>query len=171
VIHVGAGFAAKERPHVLEALSALASHLGRWDSRNVDVEVTLQDRGGKEQRVTLRTMLPGLPQLIAVGESSDITRALAEAKHELIRQLEHQKSAREPMSNRRLRRTTIRRATAFAHTKSKTVRMPTPSIPNATEPRVSRNHAEMGTRRNVRPTEMVAAQSAWDSEGGAQQRP
>jgi ribosome-associated translation inhibitor RaiA len=103
VIHVGAGFAAKERPHVLEALSALASHLGRWDSRNVDVEVTLQDRGGKEQRVTLRTMLPGLPQLIAVGESSDITRALAEAKHELIRQLEHQKSAREPMSNARPR--------------------------------------------------------------------
>jgi ribosome-associated translation inhibitor RaiA len=161
VIHVGAGFAAKERPHVLEALSALASHLGRWDSRNVDVEVTLQDRGGKEQRVTLRTMLPGLPQLIAVGESSDITRALAEAKHELIRQLEHQKSAREPMSNRRLRRATIRRATAFRHAYSKTVRMPTPGILNSTsrpsrrpesgpamthttEPRVIGNHAEMG---------------------------
>jgi ribosome-associated translation inhibitor RaiA len=162
VIHVGAGFAAKERPHVLEALSALASHLGRWDSRNVDVEVTLQDRGGKEQRVTLRTMLPGLPQLIAVGESSDITRALAEAKHELIRQLEHQKSAREPMSNRRLRRATIRRATAFA---------PSTPIPNVTEPRVIRNHAKLGVRRKVRPAEMVAAQSTWDSEGGAQQRP
>jgi hypothetical protein len=129
----------------------------------VDVEVTLQDRGGKEQRVTLRTMLPGLPQLIAVGESSDITRALAEAKHELIRQLEHQKSAREPMSNRRLRRATIRRATAFAPS--------TPSIPNATEPRVIGNHAQMGMRPNVRRTEMVAAQSTWDSEGGAQQRP
>jgi ribosome-associated translation inhibitor RaiA len=113
VIHVGAGFAAKERPHVVDALSTLAAHLGRWDSRDVDVEVTLQDRGGKEQRVTLRTMLPGLPQLIAVAESPDITRALTEAKHELIRQLEHQKSAREPMNNRRLRRATIRRAAAF----------------------------------------------------------
>jgi hypothetical protein len=65
VIHVGVGFAAKERPPVREALSSLASHLGRWDPCDVDVEVTLQDRGGKEQRVTLRTMLPGLPQLIA----------------------------------------------------------------------------------------------------------
>ena len=112
VIHVGVGFAAKERPHVREALSTLASHLGRWDPRDVDVEVTLQDRGGKEQRVTLRTMLPGLPQLIAVAENPDITRALTDAKRELIRQLEHQKSAGEPMNNRRLRRATIRRATA-----------------------------------------------------------
>jgi ribosome-associated translation inhibitor RaiA len=161
VIHVGAGFAAKERPHVLEALSTLASHLGRWDSRNVDVEVTLQDRGGKEQRVTLRTMLPGLPQLIAVAESPDITHALTEAKRELIRQLEHQKSAREPMNNRRLRRATIRRAAAFVQAKSKTVRTPAPGISNSTsrpptradsgaamthitEARVIGNHAEMG---------------------------
>ena len=106
MIHVGAGFVAKERPHVVEALSTLASHLGRWDSRDVDVEVTLQDRGGKEQRVTLRTTLPGLPQLIAVADNPDITRALNDAKRELIRQLEHQKSAREPMNNRRLRRAT-----------------------------------------------------------------
>jgi ribosome-associated translation inhibitor RaiA len=72
----------------------------------VDVEVTLQDRGGKEQRVTLRTTLPGLPQLIAVAENPDITRALNDAKRELIRQLEHQKSLLEPMNNRRLRRAT-----------------------------------------------------------------
>jgi ribosome-associated translation inhibitor RaiA len=107
-IHVGAGFMAKERPHVVAALSTLAPHLGRWNPREVAVEVTLQDRGGREQRVTLRTSLPGFPQVVAVGENQDITRALSEAKAELIRQIEHQKSAREPMNNRR-RRTTIRR--------------------------------------------------------------
>ena len=109
VIHVGAGFVAKERPHVVAALSTLAPHLGRWDPRDVDVEVSLQDRGGKEQRVTLRTSLPGFPPLVAVADNPDITRALSEAKRELIRQIEHQKSAREPMNNRRLRRRTIRR--------------------------------------------------------------
>ena len=31
VIHVAAGFVAKERPHVLAALSTLMPHLGRWD--------------------------------------------------------------------------------------------------------------------------------------------
>jgi len=107
VIRVGAGFVAKERPLVLDSLSTLAPHLGRWDPRDVDIDVSLQDRGGNEQRITLRTRLPGLPPLVAVAENPDVARALGEAKRELIRQLEHQKSAREPMNNRR-RRDTIR---------------------------------------------------------------
>jgi hypothetical protein len=109
VFHVGAGFLEKERPHVLETLSTLGPHLmGRWDPRDMDVEVSLQDRGGKEQRVTLRTSLPGRPPLVAVAENPDISHALSEAKRELIRQLEHQKSARDPMSSRRRSSATIR---------------------------------------------------------------
>ncbi|MDT5094887.1 MAG: hypothetical protein QOH60_4250 [Mycobacterium sp.] len=108
VIHVGVGFVAKERPHVVNALSTLGPHLGKWDPRDVDVEVSLQDRGGKEQRVTLRTILPGHQPLVAVAVNPDINRALSEAKRELVRQLEHQKSAQMPMKNRRLRRATIR---------------------------------------------------------------
>ena len=114
VIRVGAGFVAKERPLVLDSLAALAPHLGRWDPHDVDIDVSLQDRGGNEQRVTLRTRLPGLAPLVAVAENQDVTRALGEAKRELIRQLEHQKSAREPMNNRRLRRATIRHPGASA---------------------------------------------------------
>jgi ribosome-associated translation inhibitor RaiA len=206
VIHVGAGFVAKERPHVLQALATLALHLGRWNMTDVDVDVTLQDRGRKEQRITLRTTLPGLSQLIAVAEGPDITRALTAAKRELIRQLEHQKSAREPMKNRRLRRLTIRHTAAPAPEMSETGRTPTTSIPtptnqpqmradsgtamtHITEPRVIGNHAEMGgstpaaayipstagavlragVRRRAQRREMAAAQSAWDSDGGAQQ--
>jgi hypothetical protein len=108
VIHMGSGFVAKERRHVVAALSTLGPHLGRWDRRDVGVEVSLQDRGGKEQRVTLRTSLPGFPPLVAVAADPDLTHALGEAKRELIRQIEHQKSAREPMNNRRLRSATIR---------------------------------------------------------------
>jgi ribosome-associated translation inhibitor RaiA len=109
VLHVGSGFKEQEHPHVLEALSTLGPHLlGRWDARDIHVEVSLQDRGGKQQRVTLRTGLPGHPPLIAVAENPDITRAISEAKRELIRQLEHQKSARDPMSNRRRSSATIR---------------------------------------------------------------
>jgi ribosome-associated translation inhibitor RaiA len=109
VLHVGVGFQEKERPHVLEALSTLGPHLlGRWDPRDIDVEVSLQDRGGKEQRVTLRTSLPGRAPLVAVAENPDIARALSEAKRELIRQLEHQKSARDPMSSRSRNTATIR---------------------------------------------------------------
>jgi ribosome-associated translation inhibitor RaiA len=113
-IRVGAGFVAKERPFVLDSLSTLAPYLGKWDPRDVDIDVSLQDRGGTEQRITLRTRLPGLPPLVAVAENPDIAHAIGEAKRELIRQLEHQKSAREPMSNRRLRQTTIRHPGAAA---------------------------------------------------------
>jgi ribosome-associated translation inhibitor RaiA len=107
-IRVGAGFVAKERPFVVDSLSTLGPHLGRWDPTDVDIDVSLQDRGGNEQRITLQTTLPGLPPLVAVAVNPDLTRALGEAKRELIRQLEHQKSAREPMNNRRLRRASIR---------------------------------------------------------------
>lgn len=107
-IRVGAGFAAKEQTFVMDSLSLLAPYLGKWDPRNVEIDVALQDRGGTEQRITLRTRLPGRPLLVAVAENPDFGRALGEAKRELIRQLEHQKSAREPMNNRRLRRHTIR---------------------------------------------------------------
>jgi ribosome-associated translation inhibitor RaiA len=108
VIRVGAGFVAKEHAFVLDSLSTLGPHLGRWDSREVDIDVSLQNRGSNEQRVTLRMGLPGLPPLVAVAENADVNRALGEAKRELIRQLERQESAREPMTNRRLRRATIR---------------------------------------------------------------
>ncbi|MGV0794357.1 hypothetical protein [Mycolicibacterium sp. XJ1819] len=39
VIRVGAGFVANERSLVRGSLSALATHLGRWDPRDVDIEV------------------------------------------------------------------------------------------------------------------------------------
>ena len=113
-VHIGAGFVAKERQHVLEALSTLGSHLGRWQSSDVRVEVSLQDRGGKEQRITLRTALPGLNPLVAIADDMDLTRGLHDAKRELIRQLEHQKSTREPMHNRRLTDSTIRHPGASA---------------------------------------------------------
>lgn len=108
VVHVGTGFVAKERPQVLAALATLGNHLGRWNPREVSLEVSLQDRGRREQRVTLRTTLPGHSPLVAIADHPDITRALHDAKHELIRQVEHQKSVHEPMHNRKLVRDTIR---------------------------------------------------------------
>jgi hypothetical protein len=145
VIRIGAGFAAKEHSHVVETLSTLGPHLGRWGSRDVTVDVSLQGRGGKEQRVTLRTSLPGLAPLISVAENPDITRALGDAKRELIRQLDHQRSAYEPMHNRR---------------SSATIRHPGTSVS-------PRDILGAGVRRRAKRREMLAAQLTWDSEGGA----
>jgi ribosome-associated translation inhibitor RaiA len=116
VFHIGAGFKEPEHPYVIETLSGLGPHLGRWHPTDVDVEVSLQDRGGIEQRVTLRTTLPGLPPLVAVADDPDLTRALGAAKRELIRQIEHHKSGRAHMNNRQFRSETIRHPGTSADT-------------------------------------------------------
>jgi hypothetical protein len=105
-VRLGAGFKDGERPWVLEALSALVPHLARWDPDDVDVEISVEDRDGKEQHVTLRADLPGYSPVVAVAADRNLDRALAEAKRELIRQIEDQKSMREPKANRQLRKKT-----------------------------------------------------------------
>ncbi|MEK6437881.1 hypothetical protein [Pseudonocardia sp. T1-2H] len=106
VLRLGAGFRDVDRPWVLEALSALGSHLARWNPDQVSVKVAVKDRGSKEQRVTLQVDLPGFPPLVAGAADRHLERALAEAKREVIRQIEDETSAREPKSNRHLRRRT-----------------------------------------------------------------
>lgn len=84
VLHFGAGFKDGEQPWVLEALSALGPHVARWDPDDVDVEISVKDR--------------------------NLDRVLAEAKRELIRQIEDHKAMREPKHNRQLRKKTTRSA-------------------------------------------------------------
>jgi ribosome-associated translation inhibitor RaiA len=105
-LRLGAGFTAEERPWVLEALSALVPHLARWDPAEVGLEASVKHRDGKEQQVTLRADLPGYPPLVASAVDRDLDHALAEAKRELIRQVEDEKKKREPKSNRLLRKRT-----------------------------------------------------------------
>ncbi|WP_406817128.1 hypothetical protein [Mycobacterium sp. M23085] len=106
---LGAGFEEQEREQILEVLSALGPHLARWDPSEVEVDVSVRERGGKDQRVTLRAFLPGGPPLVAVGDDRDLMRALAEAKKDLITQIDRRKTEHEPKRNRRLRRDTVRR--------------------------------------------------------------
>jgi hypothetical protein len=105
-LRLGSGFRDEDRPWVLEALSALGPHLARWNPDEVSVEVAVKDRDGKEQHVTLRVALPGFPPLVAGATDRHLERALAEAKREVIRQIDDEKSVREPKSNRHLRRKT-----------------------------------------------------------------
>jgi ribosome-associated translation inhibitor RaiA len=103
VLRVGAGFTDDDRRWIRDALESLAPHLARWDSADVDVEISVKHRGGKEQQVTLQAGLPGYPPLVAKATDRQLDRAIAEAKHELIRQIEDAKSKREPKDNRHLR--------------------------------------------------------------------
>jgi ribosome-associated translation inhibitor RaiA len=103
VLRLGAGFADDDRRWVLDALESLAPHLARWNSAGVDVEISVKDRDGKEQQVTVRADLPGYPPVVAKAADRQLDRAISEVKRELVRQIEDAKGKREPKDNRHLR--------------------------------------------------------------------
>lgn len=104
VLHLGRGFSPADRPWVLETLAALGLHLSRWDASSMTVEVLVKDREGQEEPVTLRADLAGYPPLVAKASGPNRRSALAEAKRELIQQIEAEKQKRDPKSNRQLRK-------------------------------------------------------------------
>ena len=106
VLHLSGGFSAAERRWVLDALAGLEPHLSRWDPADVTVDVSVKHRDGKEQQATVRAELPGYPPIVAKAVDRDLNRALAEAKRELIQQIEDVKKKREPKNNRLLRKKT-----------------------------------------------------------------
>lgn len=106
ILRLGAGFEDADQRWLHDRLAALAPHLARWDPSAVDVEISVKHRGSKEQQVTLKSDVPGYPPLVAKAVDRDLDRAVAEAKRELIRQIEDEKSRREPKQSRLLRRKT-----------------------------------------------------------------
>ncbi len=105
-LRLGAGFAEADRPRILEALSALAPHLSGWEHDQVDLEVSLKDTDGADQKVTLQAWLTGRAHLVATSHEPDLDHALAEVRRDLIRQIEDERSRREPRERRKTRKRT-----------------------------------------------------------------
>jgi ribosome-associated translation inhibitor RaiA len=95
-LRFGVGFAAADQPRILRALSGLAPHLSGWEHDQVDLEVSVKDTEGPDQKLTLQAWLAGRAHLVATSHEPDLDRALAEVCRDLIRQIEHERSRREP---------------------------------------------------------------------------
>jgi len=93
-LRLGAGFAESERPHVLDLLASLERHLARWGPEQVELEIRVKDRGGPGQRATLEAWLPGWPAVVAMAADPELDHAVVEARKELIRQVEDEKTRR-----------------------------------------------------------------------------
>jgi ribosome-associated translation inhibitor RaiA len=102
-LRLGAGFAVADRLRILGALSALAPHLSGWEHDQVDLEVSMKDTEGTDQKVTLQAWLAGRLHLVATSHERDLDRALAEVRRDLIRQIEDERSRREPRERRKTR--------------------------------------------------------------------
>jgi ribosome-associated translation inhibitor RaiA len=102
-LRLGAGFAAADRPRIVRALSAIAPHLSGWGHDQVDLEVSLKDTEGPDQKVTLQAWLGGRTHLVATSHEHDLDHALAEVRRELIRQIEDERSRHEARKRRKMR--------------------------------------------------------------------
>jgi ribosome-associated translation inhibitor RaiA len=94
-LRLGAGFGAEDRDHVLEMLSALGRHLAHWSADRVDLEISVKNRGGHEQKVTLEAWLPRWPSLVAHSADRELDHALVDVRKEMIRQIEDEKTKRD----------------------------------------------------------------------------
>jgi hypothetical protein len=95
-LRLGPGFHEADRAQVLAELSSLGRHLAHWSPDRVDLEVSVKDRGGPEQTVTLEAWLPGWPAQVAHSTAADLRRALVEVRQEMIRRIEDGKARRHP---------------------------------------------------------------------------
>ncbi|MEU4745554.1 HPF/RaiA family ribosome-associated protein [Actinosynnema sp. NPDC023658] len=86
-------------------MAALGSRLQSFRADQVDLAISLKDRQGAEQRVTLECWINRSPRLHLVATSSkrDLPAALSEVRDELVRQVDEAKTLREPRHNRALR--------------------------------------------------------------------
>jgi hypothetical protein len=95
-LRLGAGFGPADRDRVLDILSSLGRHLAHWKPERVDLEISVKDRSGVEQKVTLEAWLPGWPALVATSGGRELDHALVEVRKEMIRQIEDEKAKRGP---------------------------------------------------------------------------
>jgi hypothetical protein len=99
-LRLGAGFAAADRAHVLDILSSLDRHLAHWSPDRVDLEISVKDRRGPEQKVTLEAWLPGWQPLVATSAGRELDHALVDVRKDMIRRIEDEKTRRGPHKGR-----------------------------------------------------------------------
>jgi hypothetical protein len=87
-LRLGPGLAEKDRSEVVSALSSLNRHLEHWKTEQVDLRVSVRERGETDQRVCLEVWLPGRHSVLAHVSDNDLTRALVELRKVAIREIE-----------------------------------------------------------------------------------
>ncbi|CAM3528338.1 HPF/RaiA family ribosome-associated protein [Kibdelosporangium persicum] len=104
-LHLAAGFHVSERDWIIQRLAALEPRLRSFRDEQVDLEISLKDRDGVGQRVTLECWIRRNTRLHLVSTSSapELAVALNEVRNGLIRQIDDAKTRTEPRNNRALR--------------------------------------------------------------------
>jgi ribosome-associated translation inhibitor RaiA len=101
-LHLTTGFLSSERDWIVRRLAALGSRLRSFSDTQVDLEISLKERHGAGQRITLECWINRTPRLHLVSTSSarELAAAINEVRDDLIRQVDDAKTRTEPRNNR-----------------------------------------------------------------------
>ncbi len=104
-LRLGSGVAASERDHVLDRFAALDARLRSYPAGEVELELSVKDRDGSDQKTTLEGWIAGRERVVATSSRIPLDQALTEVRVDLIRQLSDAKNRTEPRQNRQRRDT------------------------------------------------------------------
>ena len=102
-LRLGTGFSESERPGIIGRLSALDRRLGSFPEDSLDLELSIKEREGADQRVTLECWMAGQSRLVSTSATSSLQDALTEVRDDMIRQIGDATTRQEPRNNRSLR--------------------------------------------------------------------
>jgi hypothetical protein len=105
-LRLAAGFLDSERDWIVQRLASLGPRLRSFPDGRVDLEISLEHRGGAEQRVTLECWIRRASPLHLVSTSSarELALAVNEVREGLVRQIDDARNRTEPLDNRASRR-------------------------------------------------------------------
>ena len=83
-LRLGTGFSASERPDIIDRLDALERRLGSFSPDGVDLEVSIKERDGADQRVTLECWMAGQTRLVSTSARPALQDALTERGYQPI---------------------------------------------------------------------------------------
>jgi len=87
-LRLATGFAESERERIVEQFSTLATRLRSFDDDAIDMELSVKERDGADQRVTLELWVAGRTRLVATSSHSELDRGLREVRDDMVRQID-----------------------------------------------------------------------------------
>ncbi|MBB2940938.1 ribosome-associated translation inhibitor RaiA [Actinoplanes lutulentus] len=102
-LRLGAGFSQGDRNWITELFSTLDSRLAGFHADATDLELSVKERGGKGQHVSLICRISGRDEIVTTSSEEDLHAAVMDARDDLRRKLNDSKTKQEPRHNRHLR--------------------------------------------------------------------
>jgi ribosome-associated translation inhibitor RaiA len=89
-------FRTDEREGILEVMfGRLERRLAHWQPDQVELELSVKERGKPGQRTVLECWIAGVPRMVATSNEADLDRAVIEVRDDLFRQLNRYLTKRE----------------------------------------------------------------------------